>query len=91
MEDLLLLASLDDFFALLALCTGFLGSVFCVKRFAGSKALPFITAKRTEFSANINPCLVETYPPAAGRPPLYLLFRRVQHFDAENVYPTLLV
>jgi hypothetical protein len=90
MEDLLLLFSLDDFFALLALCTGVFGSVFCVKRFARSEAFPLLLAKSTEFS-NINPRLVETYPPAARRQLLYLLFRRVQHFDAENAKPALLV
>jgi hypothetical protein len=90
MEDLLLLFSLDDFFALLALFTGFFGSVFCVRRITRSEAFPTIQRSDTLWEQNINPHLAGTYPLAARRPLRYLLLRRVQHFDAEDAKPALL-
>lgn len=83
MEDmLLLLFSLEDFFALVALFVGCFTSAFCLRQcYLQNRAL-HQNASDT-YRPSINLLLVETYPMAARQPQRLRLFRRLQHTDGE--------
>lgn len=85
MEDLLLLLSLDDFFAaLVALFAGCLTSVYCLRRAVCPQMLTIHWHPSDAYQPSINPCMVETYPMAARQPLRSRLFRRLQHIDGES-------
>ncbi|MFF0829629.1 hypothetical protein ACFYU8_22395 [Brevibacillus sp. NPDC003359] len=83
MEDmLLLLLSLEDFFALVALFVGCFTSVFCLRQcYLQNRALHQNVTDT--YRPSINTLLVETYPMAARQPQRLRLFRRIQHTDGE--------
>lgn len=84
LEDVLLLLSLDDFFALLALFAGCYTSVFFVRRCVSPQTLAIDWHPCDAYQPSIDPCSVETYPMAARQPLRTRLFRRTQHTDGES-------
>ncbi|MGG1660468.1 hypothetical protein [Brevibacillus sp. NRS-1366] len=83
MEDLLLLLSLDDFFALLALFVGCFTSLYYLRRHISPQNLAMDWHLSDTYQPSINPCMVETYPMAARQPLRSRLFRRMQHLDSD--------
>ncbi|TRY24143.1 hypothetical protein FOI68_18060 [Brevibacillus sp. LEMMJ03] len=84
MEDALLLLSLDDFFALLALFAGCFPSVLYIRRLQGPQTVTIGWRQDDSYEPSINPCLVETYPMAARQPQRIRLHRRVQREDGDS-------
>ncbi|EJL23820.1 hypothetical protein [Brevibacillus sp. BC25] len=83
MEDmLLLLFSLEDFFALVALFVGCFTSAFCLRQCCLQNRALHQNVTDT-YRPSINTLLVETYPMAARQPQRLRLFRRIQHTDGE--------
>ncbi|MGG4452487.1 hypothetical protein [Brevibacillus porteri] len=83
MEDmLLLLFSLEDFFALVALFVGCFTSTFCLRQCYLQNRTLHQNVTDT-YRPSINKLLVETYPMAARQPQRLRLFRRIQHTDGE--------
>ncbi|MFG0213141.1 hypothetical protein ACFU8X_08540 [Brevibacillus porteri] len=83
MEDmLLLLFSLEDFFALVALFVGCFTSAYCLRQCYLQNRTLHQNVTDT-YRPSINTLLVETYPLAARQPQRHRLFRRIQHTDGE--------
>lgn len=83
MEDMLLMMfSLEEFFALFALFVGCFTSAFSLRQcFLHNRA---VHQNATDtYRPSINLLLVETYPMAARQPQRLRLFRRLQHTDGE--------
>ncbi|QRG68081.1 hypothetical protein [Brevibacillus choshinensis] len=83
MEDFLLLLSLEDFFALLALFVGCFTSIFYLRRSVTPRNLAIEWHQSDAYQPGINPGMVETYPMAARQPLRTRMFRRMQHADGE--------
>ncbi|WP_289141068.1 hypothetical protein [uncultured Brevibacillus sp.] len=83
MEDLLLMLSVDDFFALLALFAGCFTSLYYLKRRVPTTKLALDWQQSDTYQPPINPCMIETYPMAARQPMRSRLFRRMQHSDSD--------
>lgn len=84
MEDLILLFSLDDFFALLALFAGCYTSVSYIQNWCRPQRLPNGWRSSDTYEPSINRCLVETYPTAARQPQRRLILRRLRYADSDN-------
>ncbi|MED1725216.1 hypothetical protein [Brevibacillus parabrevis] len=84
MEDMLLLFSLDDFFALLALLVGCFTSGFCLRRCDHPQLQAFRWSTSDSYQPSINPCSVETYPMAARQPLRFRIIRRIQHANGDK-------
>jgi len=83
MEDLLLLLSLDDFFALLPLFVGCFTSLYYLRRRISPQKMAMDWHPSDTYQSPINPGMVETYPMAARQPLRSRLFRRIQHLDGD--------
>ncbi|ELK40329.1 hypothetical protein QYF48_19375 [Brevibacillus agri] len=91
MEDMLLLLSLEDFFALLALFVGCFTSAFCLRRCHRPQIQAFRWSSSDTYRPSINPCLVETYPMAARQPLRFRMLRRARHANGDkDTYRSLL-
>ncbi|WNC15278.1 hypothetical protein [Brevibacillus brevis] len=91
MEDFLLLLSLEDFFALLALFVGCFTSIFYLRQCVSPRKLAIQWHPNDAYHPSINPGMVETYPMAARQPLRTRLFRRMQHANGEtDTYDSLL-
>jgi hypothetical protein len=84
MEDVLLLLSLDDFFALLALFAGCFTSAMYIRRSHRPQTVAIGCRRDDRYEPSINPCLVETYPMAARQPQRIRLHRRLRHEDGDT-------
>ncbi|MEJ8548288.1 hypothetical protein [Brevibacillus borstelensis] len=84
MEDLVLLISLDDFFALLALFAGCYTSVFYIQKWCHPQTLPTGWRTNDTYEPSINRCLVETYPTAARQPQRRRMLRRLRYVDSDD-------
>lgn len=84
MESMLLLLSLDDFIALLALFAGCFTSAYYLKQCVRPQALAIHWHPGDAYQPSIDPGSVETYPLGARQPLRNRLFRRMQHVDGES-------
>jgi hypothetical protein len=84
MEEALLLLSLDDFFALLALFAGCFPSVMYIRRLQRSQSVTIGWRKNDSYEPSINLCLVETYPMAVRQTQRIRLHRRVRCEDGDS-------
>ncbi|MGZ0051050.1 hypothetical protein [Brevibacillus gelatini] len=84
MEDMLLLFSLEDFFALLALFVGCFTSAFCLRRWHRPQIQAFRWSSGDTYRPSINPGLVETYPMTARQSLRLRLIRRSQHTSGDK-------
>ena len=92
MEELLLLLSLDDIFALLATFVGGLTTIFTLRRCLHPQRLAMLGRTSDAYQPSINIRMIETYPTDAWQTLRSRLFRRKQHTDSEaDTYDRLLV
>lgn len=84
MEELLLLLSLDDIFALLAAFLGGLASIGCVRRCLYPHKPAMQGYPKDGYQPSIHVGMVETYPLDAWLSLRSRLFRRRQHMDSES-------
>ncbi|MGN7470989.1 hypothetical protein [Brevibacillus sp. SAFN-007a] len=84
MEDMLLLPSLEDFFALLGLLVSCFTSAFWLGRWHYPPMQAFRWSASDTYRPSINPCLVETYPMAARQPLRFRMLRRARHANGDK-------
>lgn len=85
MEDMLLLLSLEDFFALLALFAGCCTSVYYLRQCLHPQTTMAVKWHPSDtYRPSINRCLVESYPMAARQPLRTCLLRRMQQVNSDS-------
>ncbi|WP_421617250.1 hypothetical protein ACAF76_019225 [Brevibacillus sp. TJ4] len=84
MEELLLLLSLDDIFALLATFVGGLTSIVYLRHCLHPHMLAMQVRTEDAYRPSINIRMIETYPMDSWGTLRSRLFRRKQHTDSES-------